>query len=158
MTKTKFFGPWACMMALLVASLTFTGLQRAYAVTSAPNEITVPYTVAVGDESPAIDAPASVPVMVMGDCTTQGDRGVGGMWIQRVPGNFMEWSGLNSTNSNSVTIPTSGFSSSTGTEMIQIDFSGDAVMQVASPGSFVVANPNSGGFGQTTSGSVTLIW
>jgi len=106
-----------------------------------PSGIVIPYTLLAGQSSAPITPSPDRPVLVIGNNTTPGDRGTGSMTIEHAPGGFLEWSGMNSTSSASAT-PTlaGGFSSTNGTNMINIDFTGVVHLRVNNADSFVVVN------------------
>jgi hypothetical protein len=81
------------------------------------------------------------PVFVIGTNTTPGNRGTGFISLENGAGNFLEWSGVNSTTSSGgPPTLTSGFTGTVGTKMLAIDFDGAVTLQVAGPDHFVVHN------------------
>lgn len=94
---------------------------------------------------------AALPMLVMGCCNSFGVRGVGQVSMMRTAGSFLEWVGLNSTSSGTIT---QGFSGTSGTQILQIDFSGGVNLVVNNADSFVVKNTSSA----SRTGVVTLIW
>lgn len=111
---------------------------------------TVNYTLDPG-ASLVITPPASVPVLLIGTCITPGDRGVGQVSLLRLPGQFLEWVGLNSPASGTIS---KGFSGIAGTRIIQIDFNGQVLLEVGPADTFRVRNASSG----VRTGSVTMIF
>ena len=144
--------PAAITIAGLVLILTAISVQRGVAAAQdVPRESVVTYKLAAGD-SLKINSPAyNKSIWVMGCNTTSGDRGVGHVALLDVQDDFLEWTGLNSTSSGTIT---SGYSSSAGTHIVQIDWVGDVNINVESDNSFEVTN--SGSYTQT--GFVTMMW
>jgi hypothetical protein len=155
MNQTKTFGPWAVLMTMMIGSLVFTCIGRAYAAASTADSSYVTYDLAAGTSSAAISPPSNKPVIVMGANTTPGSRGVGGVYLLKVPDNFLEWSGLNST-SDLAAAPTltGGFSAANGTVICQIDWDGDVNLEVNNANTYVIVNSSS----ETETGQVTEIW
>ncbi|HEX5322932.1 MAG TPA: hypothetical protein VFW40_04040 [Capsulimonadaceae bacterium] len=150
-TIAKIVRPTIVMLAALIVILVAVSLQRAVAVTTAPNAAFVTYNLAANTNSAAITPPSNTSVLVMGSNTTSGFRGVGYVTLLHVPSNFLEWVGLNSTSSGTVT---QGFSGTAGTKIVQIDFSGLVNLKVNNTDSFVVSNTAT--FANT--GNVTMVW
>jgi len=71
--------------------------------------------------------------------------------LLHIPSSFIEWVGLNSTSSGSIT---QGFSGAVGTHIVWIDFSQQVDVQVA--GLNTIRVHNGAAFGRT--GNVTRIW
>jgi len=111
----------------------------------------ISYSLADGASSAPITPPADQPVLVMGIQDQAGFRGVGQVTMLRATGQFLEWVGLESTASASVT---QGFSSVAGTHILYLDFGHSVDLEVDSPDTFVVHNASGG----LASGTVTLIW
>ena len=152
MPATKRFSAAAAFsVAALMTSLTLLSIQRAFAATLTPNAIVIAYNLASGQSTPAITPPADRPVSVMGCCTTYGTRGVGQVTIERESGQFLQWVGLNSNPSGTVT---QGYSGNPGTKFLQIDFGGVVNLAIFNGDSFVVTNSSGG----VRTGNVTLIY
>jgi hypothetical protein len=139
------------MLAVLVATSTFTCVARAVQTIITPNAAFIGYNLAAGGNTGAIFPAANQSVLAMGVCTTAGFRGVGFASLLRVPGSFIEWTGQNSPASGA---NTSGFSGAAGTDIVRIDFSGQVVIEVNSTDSIRVHN----GSAAVRTGNVTLIW
>jgi hypothetical protein len=145
---------------LVVFGLSIGASASALAATTAVKEETFKFTLAPGATSKAITPPANVPVQVMGIQTAVGDRGVGHITLLRTPSSlppaFLEWQGYDiySNTVNSPALSTGGFSSTAGTHMIYLDFSGYVELIVASAESFAVRN---NGY-QTITVQVTEMW
>lgn len=145
--------PVSLLVAAMVVAATFVCAQRATAYTTVPNEAQIPYNLAAGAVSSPITPVANLPVMLMGVCTTVNYRGVGHASILRIAGStgFIEWSGINSPSSGTVT---AGYSSTTGTDILKIDYSAQVIVEVVNPDRIQVNNTASA----TRTGYVTLIW
>jgi hypothetical protein len=141
------------LIAVLVVAVTFTCAQRATAVVNTANATLIPYNLAAGGFSPAIMPVANQPVLLMGTCTTPNYRGVGHVSLLRIAGTggFIEWAGINSTNLGTIT---HGFSATTGTNIVAIDFANQVHVQVLNPDKIRVHN----GANAARSGFFTLIW
>jgi hypothetical protein len=137
----------------MVVALTLVTAQRAMAVVPTPNALEVPYNLAAGAVSAAITPVANKPILLMGVCTTLNFRGVGHVTLLRIAGagGFIEWVGLNSTALGTIT---DGFSSTTGTNIVAIDFSNQVHVEVVNPDRIRVANTAAA----ARAGSLTLIW
>jgi hypothetical protein len=120
-------------------------------VAQVPSARTFGFNLAAGAFSAPVVVPANVPVQVMGVMITPGFRGVGQVALLRIPGQFLEWVGLDSTAGAAIT---QGFSGAAGTKIVFIDFAHQVQIEVASPDAIRVRNLSGG---QRT-GRVTLIW
>ena len=118
---------------------------------SVPNKIVLNYSLAPGANSAAIRPVANKPVLVMGVCTSLGVRGVGQVTLLHIASSFLEWTGLESPFSASIT---NGYSGTAGTHIVYIDYSHQVDIQVASPDTIRVHN----GSGTMRTGNVTLVW
>jgi len=99
------------------------------------------YHLAAGASSAPITVSGDLPVFVIGTNTTPGDRGTGFISLENGLGQFLEWSGVNSTTtSGGPPTLTGGFNGAVGTKMLAIDFNGLVTLQVAGANSFVVHN------------------
>ena len=141
----------ATLLGLAVLALTLLCAQRAYAVVLVPNALTSRFSLAPGADSAPITPPANQPVLVMGACTSLGFRGVGQVSLLRLPGEFLEWTGLHSADPASIA---SGGAAAAGTPIVAIDFSHEVFLQVHNPDSFHVHN----GAGNVRTGQVLMIW
>jgi hypothetical protein len=143
--------PSAYLLAAMVVGLALSCSGRALAVGSTPNASQIFYSLAANTNTGAIVPAANVPVLVMGTCITNGVRGVGQVTLVRIPGNFLEWVGLNSTAGANIT---QGFSGAAGVDIVEIDFAGQVVVEVNSTDTFRVRNNAAA----ARSGYVTMIW
>jgi len=139
------------LLAVFVITLTLVVTQHVAAVGTTPNAVFVNYNLAAGAKSAPITPAGNQSVLVMGTCLTLGDRGVGSVTLLRVPGNFLEWVGLNSPTNGTIT---QGLTNTAGTQIVQIDFNGGVFIEVSGPDTFVVHNTNSA----ARAGNVTLIF
>jgi hypothetical protein len=122
-----------------------------YAQSGVPQEMIVSYSLAPGASSAPITPPAGQPVQVMGVQNEVNFRGVGQVTMLRAAGSFLEWTGLESTSPSSIT---EGFSGTSGTHILYLDFSHQVDLQVSNGDSFMVHNASTG----LRTGVVTLIW
>jgi hypothetical protein len=113
--------------------------------------VSVDYNLANGAVSAAIEIPPNIPVTVTGTQINTGFRGVGTAVLLSIPGNFLEWTGLESTNGSVIT---QGFDSVAGTHILYIDFLHSVDVEVATPTSIQIHNSS----GVPASGTVTLTW
>jgi len=139
------------LLAAFVITLTLVITQHVAAVGTTPNAAFVNYNLAAGAKSAPITPVGNQSVLVMGTCLTLGDRGVGSVTLLRVPGNFLEWVGLNSPTNGTIT---QGLSNTAGTQIVQIDFSGGVFIEVNTADTFVVHNTASA----ARTGNVLLIF
>jgi hypothetical protein len=119
--------------------------------TDIANRIVVPYNLAAGAISGPVAIPANVPVHLMGVQTNVGFRGVGFAVMLRVPNEFLEWTGLDSTAGSAIT---QGFSSAAGTHIVFLDFSHQVVVEVNDANTFRIRNASTG----ARAGSVVITW
>jgi hypothetical protein len=115
------------------------------------NRITFSYNLAPGADSAPVAIPANVPVHLMGTQTTVGVRGVGFVVMLRIPNQFLEWTGLDSTSASAIT---QGFSATAGTKIVFLDFAHLVAVQVNNANTIRIHN---GSAGQRT-GSVLITW
>jgi hypothetical protein len=108
-----------------------------------PSGRVIKYDLAPGASSAPITVATDQPVFVIGTNKTQGDRGTGFMSLEHASGMFLEWTGVNSTQGGAPTLA-GGFTSTGGTTMITIDFSGQVSLQVADADHFVIHNGSAG--------------
>jgi hypothetical protein len=118
-----------------------------------PNAAFISYNLAFGANSAAITPATSKSVLVMGCCTSAGDRGVGQVSLLHTPSIFIQWVGLESDN-GSGTAFTSGTSAQATHHIVYIDASHLVDIRVASADTILIHN----GTGSTEAGNVTLIW
>lgn len=138
--------------AALVATVTGMVPLASGQVVTTPKEENIVYVLAPGANSAPIAIPvAHQDVQVMGNQMIAGTRGVGQVTLVWVPGQFLEWVGLESPFAAAVT---SGFGSAPGQHIVFIDFAHLVDIQVNSADTFVVHNGSSG----TQVGRITLIW
>ena len=117
----------------------------------APNKAVFYDSLAPGANRLITPVAANKPVLVMGVCTSLGVRGVGQVTLLNIPNSFIEWTGLESPFSASIT---NGFSGTAGTHIVYIDYSHQVDIEVASPDTIRVHN----GSGAMRTGNVTLVW
>ena len=147
----KLVGKFRILVATLVGTLALTSMARAVQTTTTPNAAFINYGLNGGTISGAITPPSNQSVLVMGCCTTSGVRGVGEVTMLHAPAAFLEWVGINSTPAGNIT---NGFSSSTGQFIVQIDFSGNTIIEVQNADSFRVHNTAS----TARAGNITMLW
>ena len=115
-----------------------------------PSGVAIAFNLAAGGSSAPISVAADTPVFVVANTTTVGYRGTGYMSVEHAAGSFLEWTGTNASQGERTTLA-GGFTSTAGTNMITIDYSGNVSIQVADADHFVVHNA-SGGAGRARSG------
>jgi hypothetical protein len=121
--------------------------------TAYANRITVPFNLAAGASSAAIMIPGNVPVNVTGAVLTFNFRGVASATLLRIPDQFVEWTGLESTSTGGSAI-TDGYASTTGTHIVSIDYDHVVDIQVNNANSIRVHNGDSA----ARSGIVVITW
>jgi hypothetical protein len=139
------------LLATVVAILTCVTVVNATQTITTPNAAFIAYNLAVGASSAAITPVTNKPVLVMGCCTTAGNRGVGQVTLQHIPSTFIEWFGLEFQSPATIT---QGYGSTAGTHIVYIDFNHQVDIQVASTDTILVHNGN----GVAEAGNVTLVW
>ena len=149
--RKKLSRPIALLSATVVATLTLATVAKATQTISTPNAAIISYSLGAGALSGPIFPAANQAVLVMGTQLASGFRGVGQVTMLRIPGNFLEWVGLDSTAGAAIT---QGFSGAAGTKILFVDFSHQVRLEVASTDSFRVNNLSTG----ARFGNVTLIW
>ena len=150
--QSKISRPVGLFLAGLVATLTLAVTAQAVQTITTPNASFISYNVAVNSFGPTITPVANQSVHVMCSQTTLNFRGVGEVALLRIVGSFVEWVGLESPGSSTIT---SGFSGVTGTHVLYCDFSHTVDLQVLGPDALRIHN------GATVSpavGNVTLMW
>lgn len=151
--SNRLSGAVRLLPAVLVGALAFTTAARAVQTMTTPNAVQYSYSIPAGGADVPIITPASnVPVLVMGVQNTSGYRGVGQVTMLHVPGQFLEWVGLESPSAAAVT---SGYSSASGTHIVYLDYSHTVDLKVNNADSFRIHNGNSF---ITATGYVTLVW
>lgn len=144
------------LLATAVAILTLSVLAHATLTFNTARAALVNYSLAAGATSAPITPAADLPVLVMGNQITTGDRGIGFVHMLHAAGNFLEWVGEDASITSSGRKVVSGFSASAGTHVIFLDFGGSVDIQVASADTFIIKNAAAGPSPAT--GEVTLIW
>lgn len=127
--------------ALPAVMLTLSALCGSHAIAQAPTGVPtggyVSFNLAPGQSSAPITPPADVPVLVMGSTTTFNSRGVGQVVMERESGQFLQWIGLNSNPSASIT---GGYTGVSGSPIVQLDYGGNVWLTLSGTDSFVVTN------------------
>jgi hypothetical protein len=140
--------------AAVVAVLAFACTADAVQTNTTPNVSVIPYNLAAGAATGNL-TPPNTSTLVMGDCTTSGFRGVAMTSLVRIPTLFIMWSGINSTGNGSVNSGYSGAFAGGGTQILQIDFSGNVWIEVGTTKDTVRIHNTSGG---QRAGSTTWLW
>jgi hypothetical protein len=135
----------------LVVTLTLGVMASATAPLATPNKATLTYNLVPGGSSSVITPAGNKPVLVMGTQTAIGDRGVGQVTMLRIPGSFLEWTGIESPGKVAIT---QGYGSSFGTHIVYLDYNSTVDIEVNNGDTFLVHNFNS----VNMNGNVTLIW
>jgi hypothetical protein len=151
MSKASLSRLLTILLAATVAVATLEVTVHAAQTITTPNEFVLNYSVVAGGNSGAVTPASNVPVLVQGVQTALGYRGVGEVSMLRVPSTFLEWTGIESPAPAAIT---AGFSGTTGTHIVYLDFSHLVDIQVDTTDSFRVHNANT----ITMTGQVTLIW
>jgi hypothetical protein len=139
------------LLAAFVAVVALNIGMHATQTISTPNASKISYNLAAGASSTTVNPAENVPVLVMGVQNNLGYRGVGQVTMLHVPSSFLEWSGIESPASATIT---SGFSGAAGTHVLYLDYSHLVDIQVESTDTFIIHNANS----IAMAGVVTLIW
>jgi hypothetical protein len=147
----KFSRPGVILLATVVAIITSMVVANAAQTFTTPNSALVTYSLATGTNSAPITPATNRSVLVIGCCTSTGDRGVGQVSLLHIPSTFMLWVGLESISGATIT---SGGSGVAGSHIVYIDFNHTVEIQVASADTIRVHN----GAASTRAGNVTLIW
>src|SRR5262249_46007747 len=89
--------------------------------------------------------PANTPVLVIATNLTEGDRGIGSINLLSVfdpaTGEFLEWSGVNLTSSQSQVPNLTGWNSfGAGTTMVKVGYSSFVTLRISDGDHFVVHN------------------
>jgi hypothetical protein len=138
-------------LAFAVATLTVAIVGKAAQTVTVPNAANITYNLAAGAYSGAITPAANQAVLMIGSQTAVGYRGVASATILHVPSSFIEWVGLESPASASIT---QGFSGTSGTHILYLDYPHLVDVQVASPDTIRIHNGNS----INMTGNLELIW
>jgi hypothetical protein len=148
---SKSFRVSRLLLAAFVAVVALNIGMHATQTISTPNASKISYSLAAGASSTTVNPAENVPVLVMGVQNNLGYRGVGQVTMLHVPSSFLEWSGIESPASATIT---SGFSGAAGTHVLYLDYSHLVDIQVESTDTFIIHNANS----IAMAGVVTLIW
>ena len=148
-SKARRYGVlWAATIVFVLAA---SVMARATQSLTVPNAATYTYNLASGAYSSPITPVSNQAVLMMGSQTTAGTRGVAMATILHIPGNFIEWVGLESTDGSAIT---QGYSGSAGTHILYLDFGHLVDVQVAGTDTIRVYN----GAAHTQTGNLELIW
>jgi hypothetical protein len=158
-TSTK---KWSTRAGKLLAGVvilsTTVVLLNATVTLSVPNAITYPYSIATGGTvNYAVPTAAyDRPMLLMGTCTTVGERGVGQVTMLRpsVAPTFLEWTGLESPSIAGTSTITSGYGDVLGTHIVYLDYGNHVDIEIYSGSAFRIHNESSG----TRTGNITMIW
>jgi predicted small integral membrane protein len=151
----KFSRPGAILMATVVVIITSMIVANAAQTFTTPNSAFVSYSLAAGANSAPITPVASRSLLVIGCCTTSGNRGVGQVSLLHIPSFNISWVGLESYAGVPAAI-TQGASNTVGTHIVFIDGNHVVDIQVASAGANTIQIHN--GSSGTQAGNVTLVW
>ena len=153
---------WSTRAGKLLAGVVILGttvvLINATVTLTVPNAITYPYSIAAGGAF-NVGVPIGAydrPMILMGTCTTVGERGVGQVTMLRplAAPTFLEWTGLESPSIAGTATITSGYSDILGTHIVYLDYGNHVDIEVFSGSVFRVHNESSG----TRTGNITMIW
>jgi hypothetical protein len=151
MSKSRFSRLFPLALTACVAVIALNiGVHATQTITT-PNAAKVTYNLAAGASSAAVNPVENTPVLVMGVQTNLGYRGVGQVSMLHIASSFLEWAGIESPASATIT---SGFSGTAGTHIVYLDYSHLVDIQVASTDTFIIHNANT----IAMAGVVTLIW
>ncbi len=117
-----------------------------------PSGVAISFNLAAGASSAPIAVAADTPIFIVANTTTVGYRGTGYMSLEHAQGSFLEWTGVNASEGAAPTLA-GGFTSTAGTSMITIDYSGNVKLEVADADHFVVHNASGG----TRTGTVWIL-
>jgi len=154
MLKNKCARSATLLLAGVVAVLTFAVVAQAVQTITVANASLISYNLAPGANLIVTVPVANQPVLVMGCQLTAGDRGVGQVTLLRVPANFLEWVGLEST---AGAVITQGFSAVLGTHILFLDFAHLVDLEVQNADQFRIHNGRAAGTANVT-GNVKMIW
>jgi hypothetical protein len=113
----------------------------------------IPFNLASFTVSAPITVPANVPVQLVGVTLGSQPASVGQVSLLRIPGNFIEWNGLDSTWSGVGAI-VQGYSAAATDVIVHIDYNHKVSVRVAGPDTIMIENIDD----LPRSGSVTLMW
>jgi len=147
--------PGVILMATVVAIITSMVVANAAQTFTTPNSAFVSYSLAAGANSAPITPVASRSLLVIGCCTTSGNRGVGQVSLLHIPSFNISWVGLESYAGVPAAI-TQGASNTVGTHIVFIDGNHVVDIQVASAGANTIQIHNANTI--TEAGNVTLVW
>src|SRR5216684_865284 len=88
--------PGVILMATVVAIITSIVVANATQTITTPNAVFISFNLASGTNSAAITPVASRSLLVIGCCTTSGNRGVGQVSLLHIPSFNISWVGLES--------------------------------------------------------------
>jgi hypothetical protein len=108
-----------------------------------PSGRVITFDLAPGSSTAPITVKADAPVFIVANTTTVGYRGTGYVSLEHASGSFLEWTGVNASQGAAPTLA-GGFTSTAGTNMVTIDYSGNVSLQVADADHFVVHNASGG--------------
>jgi hypothetical protein len=131
------YGLAALAAVTYTASMLCVSQASAQAATGVPTGGFISFSLAPGQSSAPITPPLDVPVLVMGSTTTANNRGVAQVVMEHQSASFLQWVGLNSDPTASVT---ASYSGTPGTQILQIDFHEFVYLVVSGTDSFVVTN------------------
>ena len=151
MRMQKFSRPGGILLAAVVAIITSIVVANATQTITTPNAVFVSYSLAANTNSAPITPATNKSVLVMGCCTSTGDRGVGQVSLLHIPSTFMVWVGLESYSGGAIT---QGASSTPGHHIVYIDLGHGVDIQVASADTLFIHN----GLAGPVAGNVTLVW
>lgn len=143
----------ALSVAFVVATLTLGILGKAAQTVTVPNAVNITYNLAPGAYSAAITPASNQAVLMIGSQTAAGNRGVAMATILHLPGNFIEWTGLESPY-NSGSANTEGFAATPGTHIVYLDYIHQVDVEVASADTIYIHN----NFSINQTGNLELIW
>lgn len=128
-----------------------SGIGSAFAAEAKVKTFIYKYNLAAGADSVQISLPARIPVSLAGNCLTPGFRGVAQATLQSLPTGFVEWTGLETTSPSSIT---EGYSKSSGTHILYLDYNHEVDVQVVSSTQIKVHN----GSTEARRGQITLTY
>jgi hypothetical protein len=148
----KISRPGVILLATVVAIITSMVAANATQSLTTPNAAFVSYNLAPSAKSAPITPATNRSVLVMGCCTTSPYQGGGQVSLLHFPSFAIEWFGLETTTSATIT---SGFGGTAGTHIVWLDTQHVVDIQTASADTILIHNPS---VSATVAGNVTLIW
>jgi hypothetical protein len=115
------------------------------------NRKVMSFNLAAGTNSAPVTLPQNTPVQVLGVTLTFDFRGVASATMLRIPNQFLEWTGLESTAGSAIT---QGFSAVPGTHILFLDFAHQVDIEVNDANSIRVHN----GSGAQRAGNIVITW